>query len=77
MLDVFGGTSDETVEEEAEDDAEDLVGTIGADDGTGIAARLNPTTRSEGVKAPLSWEEEKEDEADEADEADEEDVGGA
>ena len=53
------------------------VGTIGADDGTGIAARLNPTTRSEGVKAPLSWEEEKEDEADEADEADEEDVGGA
>ena len=74
MLDVFGSTSDEAVEEEADDDAEVLVGTIGADDGTGIAARLNPTTRSEGVEAPLSWEEEEEDEPDEPDK---EDVGGA
>lgn len=74
MLDVFGSTSDEAVEEEADDDAEVLVGTIGTDDGTGIAARLNPTTRSEGVEAPLSWEEEEEDEPDEPDK---EDVGGA
>jgi hypothetical protein len=74
VLDVFGSTSDEAVEEEADDDAEVLVGTIGTDDGTGIAARLNPTTRSEGVEAPLSWEEEEEDEPDEPDK---EDVGGA
>jgi len=77
VLDVFGSTSDEAVEEEADDDAEVLVGTIGTDEGTGIAARLNPTTRSEGVEAPLSWEEEEEDEPDEPDEPDKEDVGGA
>jgi hypothetical protein len=77
VLDVFGSTSDEAVEEEADDDAEVLVGTIGTDDGTGIAARLNPTTRSEGVEAPLSWEEEEEDEPDEPDEPDKEDVEGA